>query len=700
MIDFFESENLGMSDRFLPEEICVDLKSEEPRMNLNTEYVKAFENHQSEYWEEEPMSRAARKGNVDRLLYLHALAGSWNLKTIDLVKLAMEIESDQCNIRNLNYIKKRMLLHMTDFTGQNLIHISAGEGLSKCMQILLDCADGNAKIINQQRPIDGRTALHCAVDANNVICAELLIAAEADVNVRDHEQKTSLYYASSPNFKLLSKNSRTNQNLQERSEIVWYLLEKGKEDVNLKGKNGLTPLHIAALEGNIQIICHLLNCEADANFCDENGFTPLHLAVMQGKSVDVLWNMIDKVSDVDCRNKWGQTSLHIAAMAGNSKHVSLLLNANANVNSTDNYGQTPLHMAAICGRTEVAWLLITKNRDVNCKDSDGNTPLHSASKAGNNHMTRFLIKKGADLNAKNDDGWTPLHFSSANGNFEIMWNLKENGSDVNCRDKYGRTPLHMAAIKGQRDCMGLLLDGTADVNARDNKGLTPLHFAVRNKNVSIVRLLAMKGACVDIRDRNRLSPCHFAAFVGNDEIFLHLKKKSTDLNDGNKLLSLNFSFQLLNSVDVQSDASRNETKEPFTQCQNEIRILEKEIIHQRYNNKLSFLNFKWGHSSSTSSEKDFNLVYSKKQRHKVSNKEFHEKLLKNHRTEEFDNKRNSLPLKSLAKKQLLNAIEESSSVDIPSHTDQANVWQLLVEPNKEIHARSGTNESKDSGVFV
>ena len=94
---------------FLKNDKCLKHKNmlcEEPALNVPTKNIltksKPFENAVSTFWKEEPMSKAAREGNVNRLLSLHVLAGSWSLKPTDLIDLANNIENGRGHIRNSN----------------------------------------------------------------------------------------------------------------------------------------------------------------------------------------------------------------------------------------------------------------------------------------------------------------------------------------------------------------------------------------------------------------------------------------------------------------------------------------------------------------------------------------------------------------------------------------------------------------------
>jgi ankyrin repeat protein len=61
--------------------------------------------------------------------------------------------------------------------------------------------------------------------------------------------------------------------------------------VNLCDTNGYTPLHVACINGNIDIVNILLKCNSSVNLCGTDGYTPLHAACINGN--------IDIVKDVN-----------------------------------------------------------------------------------------------------------------------------------------------------------------------------------------------------------------------------------------------------------------------------------------------------------------------------------------------------------------------------------------------------------------
>jgi len=71
--------------------------------------------------------------------------------------------------------------------------------------------------------------------------------------------------------------------LQQDCALVTKLLHKYPGAVNTLTEDGLSPLHMAVLDGNVEILSMLLNeNEANINIMDVNGKTALHYAVGNG----------------------------------------------------------------------------------------------------------------------------------------------------------------------------------------------------------------------------------------------------------------------------------------------------------------------------------------------------------------------------------------------------------------------------------
>ena len=90
-----------------------------------------------------------------------------------------------------------------------------------------------------------------------------------------------------------------------------------------------------------------LEGDADPKARDKNGVTPLHFAAVHGKNPAVLGALLDAGSELEARNKNGWTPLHVAAgFNENLAVLAALLDAGADPKARAEAGWTPLHFAA------------------------------------------------------------------------------------------------------------------------------------------------------------------------------------------------------------------------------------------------------------------------------------------------------------------------------------------------------------------
>ena len=162
--------------------------------------------------------------------------------------------------------------------------------------------------------------------------------------------------------------------------------------------------------------------------------------------------LLERGSDIDERDDWGQTPLYSAIDNGNWSLADFLLDNNASVMAQNEMGRTCLH---VLGYSEsrfrkydrkrslrIAGRLLEMGANIDAKDEFGNTPLHSSSVTANLKYTKFLLETGANVNAQNADLQTPLHISCCTYTFtEKVYQLFiDHGANEELLDRWGQRP--------------------------------------------------------------------------------------------------------------------------------------------------------------------------------------------------------------------------------------------------------------------
>jgi ankyrin repeat protein len=85
---------------------------------------------------------------------------------------------------------------------------------------------------------------------------------------------------------------------QGHLDIVRFLVNEAKADVNLLDAGSCTPLYAAASKGHLAIVKFLVESEANVFIADTGGWSPLHVAVSNGH-YEVLQYLLQFYEDTD-----------------------------------------------------------------------------------------------------------------------------------------------------------------------------------------------------------------------------------------------------------------------------------------------------------------------------------------------------------------------------------------------------------------
>ncbi|KAF5841146.1 ankyrin repeat-containing domain protein, partial [Dunaliella salina] len=186
---------------------------------------------------------------------------------------------------------------------------------------------------------------------------------------------------------------------------------------------------------------------------DVMGLSPLHVAAEAGQ-LEIVEFLLRANVEAKCENKFLVTPLHLAALEGHIEICAALIDAQAPLAAQDVAGDQPIHWATTKGRDQVIKLLLKAGSPLDTPNYDGWTPLHRAAYAGEPAAARVLIDAGANLSARTRRGDIPLHLACFSNAVTAMEELiKQNNYDRNARNCQGLTPFGMCLTDEARVLM-------------------------------------------------------------------------------------------------------------------------------------------------------------------------------------------------------------------------------------------------------
>jgi ankyrin repeat protein len=367
--------------------------------------------------------------------------------------------------------------------------------------------------------------LQLAIENGHVAMVKLLLDSNADVYMPD-------YYGNLP-LQLAIEHQ------QKNIALVSLLLEH-QVDPNVGDAFNITPLHVAAKCGYLDIVKMLLAKSADPNRVDEDGYTPLHIAAAQGYPA-IAALLIDRYVQpwIDA---W--RSLHWAVAKGLISLVEELLETERDLDNTDYLGGfTPLLVAATLNRCEIGKMLLAKGADANQGTIAGLSPLQVAITNNYIEFLKLLLAAGVSLNIVDQYGYNPLHMATKYGYREIASLLLEQGADPNSFSGGGHTLVYTAAYYGQLDLVKFWLAQGLGLDSRNQGNNTnPLCAAAYRGHLNLVNFLLAKGADVHSYNQYGHTPLHLAAEGTHMEVVHSLLYGGADINaqnqDGNTFLHI------------------------------------------------------------------------------------------------------------------------------------------------------------------
>jgi uncharacterized protein len=382
--------------------------------------------------------------------------------------------------------------------GETALMLVVRTGQVEAAEVLIEAgADVNAK-----ERWAGQTALMWAGAQLQPEMVKLLLANGAEVDARSAVREWTRKVSSEPRPKELAQGGLTPLMFAARTgciECAELLLAAGA-DINRTDPYGVTPLVVATLNLQNDFAAYLAEKGADIDQWDLYGRTPLYVAIDMmdypppkvprgGHSAEPMSGLqlaeflLERGANPNAQLKqWRPPFVRLARGQDNTLAT----------------GATPLLRAAHASDVAAVQLLLEHQALVDLPNASGITPLMAAAGVGVSQNTsrakkkteaasvevaRLLLEAGADVNRVTHD---PRRIRQDPLVREAMYGfIFQMAFDYAYLPPSGRTALHGAAQKGWNDMVRLLIENGAQVQPVDASGRTPRNMAMGNYELAI-----------------------------------------------------------------------------------------------------------------------------------------------------------------------------------------------------------------------
>ena len=149
----------------------------------------------------------------------------------------------------------------------------------------------------------GNSALSFAIQRNSIDIINYLIELRADVSVKDTRGNNLFYY--------LIKSLRYSK-IDDFKQKANILISKGL-DVNEIQQNGNTLYHLAVETNNSELIKWVHDKKINVNIKNKDGITPLHLAIMKAKNDKIIQLLLNFGADKTIKTDFDESSYQLAS---------------------------------------------------------------------------------------------------------------------------------------------------------------------------------------------------------------------------------------------------------------------------------------------------------------------------------------------------------------------------------------------------
>lgn len=261
-----------------------------------------------------------------------------------------------------------------------------------------------------------------------------------------------------------------------------------RKDITSKTKDGCSPLFMACMNGYIKIVKFLIEiCGADLEqkgryevFEDhrEHSVTPIWMAAVRG-NFDIVDQLIQYGANINSPSDSGSTSLRSVCYLCREDDGS------ESINRQQQSVRSQQLLANIDQDDNINRINIDDNH-YNINEID-NRPMALLDEDIYFRIVKLLIKMGADVTQANHNGGTCLINSVHN--YHLIKYILSHGADINASDHESKTALHYAIHQGRTEACKLLLQEGADPMLTANNNDDALQLSCIGGHVDIFKHL-------------------------------------------------------------------------------------------------------------------------------------------------------------------------------------------------------------------
>lgn len=214
---------------------------------------------------------------------------------------------------------------------------------TEMMALMLELgADVNCRNQHTQR-----TPLHMATDYEVLPSVKFLLEHGANPNLQDNRGRTALIF--------LAENDSGNTRILQ-------LLVDADADMDVKNNKGWTALMLAAEKNNTTLVQQLIQGGADLEVENQGQYTALAIALLNN-AAEAAAILIGSGADIARTTSQGGTMLMAAAYGNSPRCIRLLIEAGAKIHATDKHGMTAMDYARLTGAEEALDVLESLDRE-------------------------------------------------------------------------------------------------------------------------------------------------------------------------------------------------------------------------------------------------------------------------------------------------------------------------------------------------